>query len=260
MLSKALIFVFTSFGVFAILLGTMPSEFITQTFNPKYVDPEVREKFEAVDVMMYDNVGNDNMTYPYSSLEDGPAPPDWEAGLPSGQYLEVWWSEDSYVKTLEARHATAAWWGWNSVILWPKYANGSWVTVGGGKWLGIWRDHIVSAWDEEKNCSAFYFVGPVTTSILFFPTNQSKTIGEAWDEGKISYYLSYQVNWNATGLSAWNIVGQLISFQIPDLGVPGVGGTILSMVIAFPFWSLIAYLVYKIVAGVIPLVSGGAGD
>jgi len=34
----------------------------------------------------------------------------------------------------------------------------------------------------------------------------------------------------------------------------------LSMVIAMPIWSLIAYIVYKIIAGLIPFANGGSGD
>lgn len=269
MLSKALVFVFTTFGVFAVLMGFMTPQFITETFNPSYVDPQVRQTFEAADVMVYDNLGADNMTYQYSSLNppdlDGDGnDADWSAGLPSGQYFEVWWSEVAGfwgVRSLEMRHTTKVWYGWAFVNLQIKYLNGSWIGISPGSYsIRINKAILENGWSAETNCSGFYASGPVTVSILFMPTDQSKTIGQAWDDGHISYMFSYEVNWNSTGLNAWNIVGQILSFQIPNLGVPGIAGTIIGLIISFPYYSLIAYIVYKLIAGLIPFLSGGSGD
>jgi len=260
MLSKAVVFVFATLGIFAVLMGAIPPEFITATFNPSYTQPEVKETFEAADILMYENLGADNMTYPYSSLYDGPNPPDWEAGLPSGQYCEVWWSHDplSDVPYIGVRHATHQSYGYDSVPLEIRYVNGTLIST--PRHAMIEKEILVGAWDTEKGYSAFYASGPISVSVLFYPTNRSKTISEAWDEGKISYALSYEVNWNQTGVNAWTIVAQLLTFQVPNLGIGGDGGTILTMVVAFPVWALIAYIVYKIVAGIIPFLSGGSGD
>jgi hypothetical protein len=265
MLSKALVFVFTTLGVFAVLMNTMPLEFRLATFNPSYTNPAVKQQFEAADVISYKSLGQDNMTYPYSSLANGPEPPDWEAGLPSGQYCEVWWNELEILgltlQCIQVRHVTRQWWGNSFSALQFKYANGTVIpnilTVDHDK---ITKDILVSAWDDEKGYSAFYAYGSLTCSILFYPTNRTQTIAQAWDAGKISYSLSYEVNWNQTGINAWTIVAQLLTFQVPNLGVEGPAGTILSMVIAFPFLSLMAYIVYKIIAGLIPFLSGGSGD
>jgi len=260
LLSRALVFVFTFLGIFALLMANMPGELVVQTFNPSYnrSDEEVKEKFKVADLTMYSNAVSGNISYGSSKQYD--------FGLPSGQKLEVWFSQESvatasgYVtfKAFELRHLMHEILGW-----WYDYHRLDWTIENTGRKVYDWvlKGDLEEAWNSEVNASVFTaHCDHITTSVLIMPYNSSWTIEESWDNGYLGYVLSYEVDWNATGVSAWTITAQLLTFQVPDLGIPGVGGTIMSYLIAIPVWSLIAYLVYKLVAGLIPFVSGGGGD
>jgi len=252
MLSKALVFVFTVLGVFALLLGTMPGEFITETWNPDYRSVETKETFDAANILMYDNAESGKLNY-----SDGPM--QYDFGLPSGQKLEIDWVIRYGQSYVYLRHLVAKTFGY-----WTNYHN-LYIYDMSGVMLQygdkIFKADLVSNWEEDRNATVFNAkCDHITSNIIFQPRNSSWSIGESWDQEKLDFALSYDVNWNATGVSAWTIVAQLLTFQAPDLGIGGVGGIILNAIIAIPTWSLIAYIVYKIVAGIIPFISGGGGD
>jgi len=260
MLSKAIVFVFVLLGVWALLVGLIPTDFLTAGFAPTYADMETAASFSMANITMYDNLGADNMTYPYSSYDDGPTPPDWEMGLPAGQYFEVWWSESGGARMLEFRHTTNVWWG-RAYVSMDIYGIDDQYVQFRKRIFGDTFGTLTDNWSAEANASVFYTRTPVRSSILL-EYNQTAFANwqAAWNAGNISYTLSYEIDWNATGVNAWSLVGQLLTFTAPSLSMTGIGGVILNAVIALPVWSLIAYLVYKIVAGLIPFLSGGGGD
>ena len=100
----------------------------------------------------------------------------------------------------------------------------------------------------------------VQMNIIFTSYNDSWNIGESWDNGYISWYSSYGVDLNQTGLNAWNVLGQLLAFQAPDLGIGGLGGQLANGALSAAVWAVIAIVVVKITLGVIPFLSGGSGD
>lgn len=266
MLGKMLVFCFCLIGVFALLMATLPNDFITASYvyNPSYRDVEIEEEFDANNLVVYDESGGDNMTFPYNSLYDGPAPPDWEAGLPENQFLQVWWGTTTVgmisLDSIRVVHKQRNWiltYPWYSDIdtLTFYYTDGT--TVG----YNVVALTLTNAWNDDTNSSAFNVKGKqISTSIIFKAHDTNKTIAENWDDGTIDYLLSYEANFTASGLSAFTLIGQLLTFQAPSLGVGGDWGTFLNTIIAIPMWSCIAYIVYKVIAGLIPFVSGGSGD
>lgn len=252
MLSKALVFVFVTLGMFALLMGTMPSEFISETWNPNYRDVETKETFDAVDILMYENAESGELNY-------GDGPLQYDFGLPSGQKLEIDWVIRYGQSYVYVRHLVGQTLGY-----WTNYHNLDVYTTSGVMLPyndKMFKPDLVANWNPDKNASIFNVkCDHITSNIIFQPRNSSWTIGESWDQEKLNFAMSYEVNWNATGVSAWTIVAQLLTFQAPNLGIGGIAGVILNAIIAIPMWSLIAYIVYKIVVGIIPFVSGGGGD
>lgn len=266
MLGKLLIYTFTILGIFALLMGMVPGDFITagQTYEPSYRDAEIEETFDTSSLLIYDYIASDNMTYPYTSLEDAPSAPQWIMGLPENQFLEIGWGIEKVgpwdLKVILARHRQRNWIGpfsWYSTIANCYFYTPDGTSVG----VYLFKDTMEDYYSEATNGSAFYAKGGVIqTSIVIRKNDTSQTMGENWDDGHFKYYLSYDVNWTLSGINAWNIVGQLLSFQTPNLGIPGTWGSFMSMLIAIPTWACVAYICYKIVMGIIPFVSGGSGD
>jgi len=251
MFSKMLIYLFVVVGVFAVLFASIPGAFFEAAFRSSMgVDKDVAEYFDLANVTLYGNAGNDNMTWEYSSYHDHPSAPQFPAGLPSGHYLEVWWGYD-LIQVLEFRLISEGW--WLNILDRLRFRNEEGAQLG----IRLYDADLENAWDSEINGSVFYATGRLSTSAIF-GYNQTKysSITEAWNNYEISYVLSYDVDWNATQVSAFTVLGQLLTFQNPDLGITGQGGAMLNLLIAIPFWAMTAILIILLVQSVIPFIKG----
>lgn len=255
-------FIFTFVGIFAVLFAGINSEFYA--YQGDYtasvgMDKDTAARFDLANVTIYANSGSDNMTYDYSSYNDGPAAPDWEMGLPSGQYFEIWWSLEYLqptlqAKTLEFRHTTEVWWGlaYARMEIYDAAGNGI------GQYITPTESGPLSDYyDDTANASVFQTKNPVSASILI-EYNQSKyaDIDAAWDGGELGYAMSYELDQNATMMSIWGLIGALLTFQSPALGLTGFAGTLINALIAIPFWVVTAILVLKLIFAIIPFVKG----
>lgn len=257
--AKLAIYVFTFLGVFALLFGFIDGRFflVSYSANAGY-DPEIAERFSLANVTMYANTGNDNMTYAYSSYHDN-SPHEWSAGLPSGQYLEVWWSNPVYVppfvRILEFRHIEKVWWGLQIHDRFSFKGAKSGVEYPDER---LTEYNLLDEYDSATNGSSFYAECAHIPVSVIFEYNQTKysDIEDAWDNDEISYTLSYEVDWNATQVSALTILGKLLTFQSPDLGITGDGGLILNGLIAIPFIIMVIVLIILLVQSVIPFIRG----
>lgn len=256
MFTKMAIFVFASIGIFALLFAALPSDYMAVSFESTLgAEKRVADYYDLQNVTLYANAGQDNMTYPYSSLNDHPGAPQFSAGLPTGQYLEVWWSFYPFGSHfLEFRHVEQWFFGWR-VIARLNFQTENKTSV---PYQRINAQICDDNYNPERNASLFYASGSALTLSCFFMYNQSlyADIGTAWNNGDIDYMLSYDVDWNATSVSALTILGQLLTFQAPALGITGVGGALISGTIAFPFWICTAILIIKLVQSVIPFIKG----
>jgi hypothetical protein len=261
MLSKALIFVFTVLGVFALLMVYLPTELISTGWNPSYrrQDLEVKQVFSAAQLQVYDLNNATNITYPSSTLFP----------LTGGQQLEIWWSlyhSPSYwVKSLQIRHLTdmafGFWIGYHTLTLYFQDGVTPVPLHGSGIPSDIEFEDLDDAYNStSKSCAFVMKCDHVNAAFILGTAVGDADIYESWNTGTMQFYLSYSVNWTNTGYNAWSLVGQMLTFQAPDLGIGATGGVIVNSLIAIPLWSLIGYILYKIIAGIIPFISGGSGD
>lgn len=247
-------------GVFALLFGFIPGGFFEAEMMSSSlgVDPEIAEYYALHNVTMYANTGAHNMTNPYTSLTDGPTPPDWELEI-SNHYFEVWWT-DTYIQAgvpidaLQLRHVEAVWWGWSYHIMDLYYID----QINQLPYNTFFRETLSLTFDEDANASLFHSRCDHVSANVFLQFNQTKygNITAAWDAGEIAYVLSYEYDWNQTNINAWTILGQLITFRSPSLGIPGIAGSIFNTMIAIPFWVMVAILIIKLVQSMIPLIKG----
>lgn len=250
MFSKLLIFSFCFLGVFGLIMATMPTEFASQAWNAGYIEKEAAEYFSMANVTQYQNVLNFNISYPGSKQYD--------FGLPSGQKIEFWWDQKlmgtaGWQKVFQVRHLTdqfwGYWYGWHALEFDRVYFSTD-KTI-------LFKGDLEHFWDDSINASLFWCeCDHIRTNVLFIPYNSSWTIGESWDNDELKVVTSYEMDWNATGLSSWTILGQLLTFQSPNLGIGGIGGTILNTLIALPVWVSIAICVIKLVQSMIPFIKG----
>jgi len=61
------------------------------------------------------------------------------------------------------------------------------------------------------------------------------------------------------GTNMWHIIFELLAFQNPQLGIPGVGGTILTVAVGLTLWASIAILAFAFITAVLPFIPGWKG-
>jgi len=251
-----LIFLFVCVAIFGVLFATIPSAFFATSHEARVgSDKAVAETLSLANLTVYDNLGSDNMTYSYRSFTDHPSAPQFPTGV-TDEYLDIWWGADSAVRiqsrSLQFRRTYKVWWWWGFERLEVSYGNGT------GSYPVILDYHLTQAWDNEVNASTFYGTSSHVLASIAFTYNQTKysSISDAYWSGELSYDLSHEVNWNATNVNAFTILGQLLTFQNPNLGITGTGGTILNILIASPFWVMTAILIIKLIQSIIPFIRG----
>jgi hypothetical protein len=256
MFTKTAIFIFCFVGIFAVVFSGITPDFYTASYTASAgASKEFAESFDLANVTIYGQVGSGNMTYQWSSYWDHPDGKQHQVGLPSGQYLEVWWGDDpSWIpKSLQFRHTTENWWGLSWVRMTVYDKDGVHLTYN----EFVYATDLEATWDEDSNASVLQTKTPVTASYLI-QYNQTKysTITDAWNGGELSYILSYELDLNATQMSVWGLIGALLTFNAPALGIAGIGGTIITAMIAIPFWVITAILIVKLIFAILPFVKG----
>lgn len=247
-LNKMFVFIFVFFITFAVFLSTMPPEFLLLGVGADVQDKEAEEYFTAQDVLMY------NYTLSFNLTSGGTET--FGYGLPGDQLIAFEWINLGPPQNhmLWFSHLVANLWGWwynqHDLLILEPYRS------------LVSSDHITKAdllilWNEDRNASyAEWGCSHISVKLFILPYNSSWTLSESWDNGYLKFMSSYEVDWSETGASMWHIMLQLLTFQNPDLGIPGIGGLILSAGVGGALWASVALLVFALITSVIPFVSG----
>ena len=253
-LNKMFVFLFVFLGFSAILLQHMPGEFLSMGVEASYQDKEVKDFFDARDILTYNNTYAVNLTYPCAEKSE------W--GLPEDERLEFWWAYCTHFTCdmFQLRHLklhwTGWWWDWHYLTIPSLWWKKTPLKTG----LGLDKSGLLALFNEEYNASyCEWSCDHIDVRLFIVTANQSWTLEESWDNGELKVFSSYNVNIEKTGMNMWFIMAQLLLFQNPDLGIPGVGGTILSHGVGLSLWGSIALLVFAFITSVVPFIRGWVG-
>jgi len=233
-------------------METMPSDFIYADWEATYgdADEEVVAFYSLHNITMYQQGEEFVATYPGST----------EFDFPVGQgddKIEYWWNDvyylGSYAKVFQVRHLTdqilGYWYGWHSL----HFDN----IVGSTEEWNIVKYDLTERWDSELNGSLFWAeCDHARLNVIFQPNGTYTDIGESWDNNELRVLTSFEIDFNATSMSAWTVLGRLLTFQSPHLGIPGVGGFLFNTLISGVFTVIVAILIIKVVQSMIPFIKG----
>lgn len=268
-LSGTMTYLIVFICVFALLMGILGSfaSLVSQSLNAANMNQEVTipDRFTAANLTAY------NSSWTISNLVFGSSQMN-QTSLPSGQMLEVWWDNDGdiqngFFSAFELRHLDnnflGFWIGWHR-LEWT-YKNGATIPViprsGAPDINALTRDVVVNAADSATNSSAFYaHCDHIKTSVIIQSYNSSWSIGQSWDNNHLKVYVSYDVDLSATSLNIWNIVGLIVGFTNPDLGIGGFMGNTLNAIIAITLWGIRLFIIAKFTLAIIPFIPGLYGD
>ena len=262
-LNHAFIFIIVMFSVFGVLYGAMNIEFFSPTgfSGVNEVESIIVEEFKAMDMVVYSSQGSDNMTLGYTSITDGPSPPNWNTTI-ENRYLEVWW--DNYyvpdvgtvgvvfqIRDTERR----------SFLGIPYYVAVELLDITiEGEHIGPYflRSHLLpyGGFTQVK----IEAKGTYLKASIILKANGTDTLIQSWDNNVLEYVISYEIDFNAMKPSTWQLVGRLLTFQEIDLGLPGELNRILCYIIGVGVSVCVALLILALVTSVIPLISGWRSD
>lgn len=258
-------------GVFGTLIALVPGQLVQ--FQPDYVSPVVRDQ-EVVDFFDLNNITTYQNTWSfdiaYQTMEFN------ESGLADGHRIEFfWWNVAPFPSSnpcIYVKHAfpspLGAWWLWAN---WMEPLTGYREKAGeftgvrdasyymGAEPYLLTKQNIINLQTSE-NASYFECTdGEITTNFVVMNGNTTaySNLTASWD-GQILHVLSsYEIDWDAMKPNAWWLIAQIVFFQSPDLGIPGVFGDILTYIFALGFWVVIALIIYTVATRMIPTIQGG---
>lgn len=270
-LNRVIVVSFVFLGLFTLLFQLMPSEYFSNQTDyaaPTTYENEVAKFYSTHNLTLYKNQWNFNITRGgHEYLENVPA---------QDHRIECYWD-------FEYIYYEGGAVGMMGVIYfehsWPSWFFGLWRESHKLELTGPYQvetiyysennvGHNLPYWAiskerllqlaKGKNYTFFEMsCGHITANFVITPTNASWTLEQAWDNGKLHVMMSYEIDWEAMKPTAWTLIGQLLTFKAPDLGVPGIGGQILSYMIGAVLWVAIAITIYTIATRLIPAVRGG---
>lgn len=248
--SEMLIFCFCFLFLFSVLVASIPSDFIYAGWEATYgdADKEVVAYYSMHNITMYQQTEEFVSTYPGSVQFDFPVGE-------GADKIEYWWDDSLYEgKCFEVRHLTdeilGFWYGYHRLDFDQTYMSPAM------PWR-LFKYDLEQRWDDTLNGSLFWAeCDHARINIIFQPNGTNTDIGESWDNNELRILTSFEVDWNATSVSAWTVLGRLVTFQAPALGIPGLFGTVVSTCVSGVFTVMIAILIIKIVQSLIPFIKG----
>ena len=245
-------------SLFAFLYHEMPTDFFLNQdeYNLTFQDSqEARADFNATDLEVYDSFGNDSMAFEYTSLDNVPS--EFETSI-SDRYVEVWWGYERstfppYVyPAFEIRDTSIGWFGIRTL-------NERALLIVNGQEIGTYltAEKIDSyGLSDLENLTISTQATYISTSIILHAL-ENETIGESFDNGELGYSISYEIDFEAMKPSAWMLIGQLITFQAPNFGLPTIIEQIVSYTFSLGVWIVVALIAYTIITKLIPTIQGG---
>lgn len=226
----------------------MPSDFLGDTEVSSYVNYEYPEYFDKYDIENIKFYENDTIT---RGLIPTQVWFDFNPDVNYKIYCE-WWLTGNMITV---KHVAWELWIYHPFhlmhIINETYGSPSW---------HIDKELAVEMWDSDANASRIrpVYCSDISVTVWLSDTNTTRNdMSDAWDSGTLNIALGFGYDDYTATLTAWDIVGRLLTFQSPEIfGMTGDFATVLNVMIGLPVWVMTAYLVYILILKAIPFLSG----
>lgn len=239
---RGLIVVIVFLSVFVSLVMTIPIPFDITGYEDKRT-ANVPEIFEGVDINAYSSIYNGTIDDGYDYTQQ------WDSGgiswtLQAQYYDRIFLKRNRY-------------WVFGPIGIYQGSDMLTWMSEDGKDRGEVLTDTSLDAdYNSEAGGNKYKCVietdPKIYCNIYFnFNTTLYDSPSEAKDVGALYYLQTIGVEVQASTMNAWNVVGMLVFFQMPDIH-PAI-----NLMIAIPLFISIAYLIYVLVIKLIPFISGG---
>lgn len=235
-------------GIFIILVTAMPSGFYAT--SPEYEEYSVPEEWSisAIELEAAKYWGNTTVDYTFWGLHH--------------DYLTIEREPD-----LDNIDIDICWRTWNVAGL-PKifyiwrywYIFFGWYLVRDGfDPFPLYESEVRANIDDSGNFSRVDMNDDAFRYVVFFSYNSSlgySNLEEALDDGHILIQIGQGIagseGYESYMMSGWELVGRLLTFDLPDIGIGDAGANaLLNGIIALPLWILIVLSVFGLITMII---------
>lgn len=232
---RGLVAVIAFFSCFVILVAATPSEFLVT--SPDYRQVEPPEYFEAIDITTYATTYN-NTVPPYL------VPLEWSFGGYD-------WVMENYNPYYIVVGKKEYWWIFWIGTTWFEFRNKQGINRGDE----LAPEELDADFDADSGSVKYSCSSPAWQTIHFdihfgFNTTKYNLPSDALDKNELYFLQGMGIESISTTISAWNLIGMLLFFQMPNIH-PIING-----LIAIPIWVCIGYLIYVLILKAIPFVGG----
>lgn len=255
-------------GVFAAIIGLMPGDLIAN--QPDYVSPLVQSYetvtyFSANNITVYKNTWDFDIDF--NTMEFN------QSGLADGHRLEFSWKAEGsfplYHDIIYVKHAYPSplgdWWLWSNFMpITDRYRSlagpaGLPPGLSGFETSALTKVNLIALQTSDNSSYFECSDGEVTANFVVMNGNTSAwgNLSQSWDGQKLHVLSSFEVDFDAMKPNAWWLIAQLVFFQAPDFGIPGMFGDLLTYIFALGFWATVAIILYTIATRLIPTLTGG---
>lgn len=259
-LNSLFIGVFLALGLFALLLGIFPVDFLLYQYdyeNTTAQDKTVLAAYDANNLNAYNQTWYFNMTFPSQhNLPDTPSP---------DHQIECHWIDTILYDWIEFRHAQPGFMGWymthHKLMMAEPYRS----QVGFDNTPSVRRIYLNMLETLEGNTAsgegAFFemYCDHVRLTVYVIATEEGKNLTEGWNDGALTVLSTYKIDFESMKGNAWSLITSILMFQSPEIGVSGDWGYVVNGALGLVLWAMIGLLVFAAITSLIPFVPGWSG-
>jgi len=239
---RGLVVIFSFIALLVFLIGLVPPQFVVSSYEGRTI--YVPDYFEGIDLQMYADV------IPYTFNETSPTVLVYEELDLGGHDCILWYTEPNETEN-DYMYILHKWVEW---IIIPYSHKMEWRNRMGVNREGVLHLTEMNAdWNETRvqyriDCDHFL-------AHVFFAFNETlySLPSEAYDMGDLHALFCINFDQTSTGYSAWDLIGMLLFFQLPEVH------WLLNAIIAIPLWIAIAYISFILILRALGAIFGGGG-
>lgn len=241
---RGIVFAVTFMGIFVFIAMLIPAEFFT--FSPER-QVETPEHFEAIDLQFFSDTENFTVNHSPYFYDHSFTLGGWNLCFRS------WKSQPLVPVAHICSYGYSSWW----FFTWD-YKKYDWFDENGVNYGDeLTFAELDSIWNKQKekeNETMTFITKSQSCQIMVYfgwNTTEYSKPSDALNDNAMDVLYCIGMDQLNTSLNAWDVVGMLLFFQLPNVH------WVINVLINIPIYIIIAYLSYVLIIKVIPFIAGG---
>ena len=145
-----------------------------------------------------------------------------------------------------------------TVFGWPLWYHAMFLEGGQISETQAYNVDLDNNYNEDADSSSFrWYCEHITVKVTLRSADNVTDLRTTWiDGGNVTVVVNYEIDFEAMGMNIWGVLMGLFTFTTVQTGQPYLD-LLFNAMISVPIYVGVVYCAYRIIAGVIPTISGG---